>query len=127
MKIFHFLNVLLLFSIITEKTAAQNVRSADSLALVALYNATGGPNWTDNTNWLNGSPDNTWFGVFVSGRYVTEIDLFNNNLTGPIPPEIGNLVALQWLNLSNNNLTGPILPEIGNLTEKSSMIMERTF
>ena len=25
----------------------------DSLALVALYNSTDGPNWTDNTDWLN--------------------------------------------------------------------------
>ena len=32
---------------------------ADSLALVELYNSTGGPNWTNKTNWLNG-PVSTW-------------------------------------------------------------------
>ena len=47
----------------SEKTNAQ-VTTQDSLALVALYNSTGGPNWTNNTNWLNG-PVSTWPGVTV--------------------------------------------------------------
>ena len=39
--------------------------------LVALYNATDGPNWTNNTNWLTG-PVSTWFGVTVTGDNVGE-------------------------------------------------------
>ena len=46
---------------------------------------------------------------------TTQLDLGNNQLTGPIPPEIGNLTNLTWLYLSNNQLTGPIPPETGNL------------
>ena len=46
---------------------------------------------------------------------VTGLKLYNNNLTGPIPPELGKLGSLQWLNLSDNNLTGPIPPELGKL------------
>ena len=34
----------------------------DSLALVALYNSTDGPNWTNDANWLTGSVT-TWYGI----------------------------------------------------------------
>jgi len=36
-------------------------------------------------------------------------------LTGPIPPELGNLTGLETLRLHANMLTGPIPPELGNL------------
>ena len=39
-----------------------------------------------------------------------------NQLTGEIPPEIGNLTNLTDLILQHNGLTGSIPPEIGNLT-----------
>ncbi len=39
------------------------MQSADRTALVALYNATDGPNWVDNTNWLTDAPLGEWYGV----------------------------------------------------------------
>ena len=36
-------------------------------------------------------------------------------MSGPIPPELGNLAALERLNLYGNNLSGPIPPELSNL------------
>jgi hypothetical protein len=40
-------------------------------ALVALYNATDGENWTDNTNWLIGDPCGyDWFGVGCGNQGV---------------------------------------------------------
>ena len=47
---------------------------------------------------------------------LTYLDLSNNQLSGEIPPEIGNFTFLDTLNLSANQLTGEIPPEIGNLT-----------
>jgi len=41
--------------------------------------------------------------------------LYNNQLTGEIPPEIGNMESLNFLWLHNNQLTGEIPPEMGNL------------
>ena len=49
--------------------------------------------------------------------------LDNNQLTGSIPPEIGNLTNLIWLSLYNNRLTGQIPSEIGNLTNLTSLIL----
>ena len=41
--------------------------------------------------------------------------LYENDLTGPIPPELANLLSLTQLWLRDNDLTGPIPPELGNL------------
>uniref|UniRef100_A0A0D3G3R0 Protein kinase domain-containing protein n=1 Tax=Oryza barthii TaxID=65489 RepID=A0A0D3G3R0_9ORYZ len=42
------------------------------------------------------------------GRTLTRLVLTGANLTGPIPPELGELPALAHLDLSNNALTGTI-------------------
>ena len=88
----------------------------DRPALEALYNTTGGPDWTNNTNWLSGRPLSEWHGVTVdSNGCVMDLDLSNNQLTGMIPTELGNLAKLQRLNLSGNQLTGTIPPSFTGL------------
>ena len=42
--------------------------------------------------------------------------LYSNQLTGPVPTELGNLSNLENLSLNNNALTGPIPTELGSLT-----------
>ncbi len=96
---------------------AQAESAADREALVAFYNATGGADWTNNTNWLTDAPMGQWHGVTIdaSGN-VTELDLRSNQLTGAIPSSLGNLSNLTYLNLHNNQLTGTIPAELGNLS-----------
>ena len=64
----------------------------------------------------------TLWGVVYSVENTTELYLHNNQLTGSIPSEIGNLTNLTYLNLGNNQLTGSIPSEIGNLTNLTSLI-----
>ena len=56
------------------------------------------------------------WGVEYSIETTDRLYLSVNQLTGEIPPEIGNLTNLTQLYLSGNQLTGEIPPEIGNLT-----------
>ena len=58
----------------------------------------------------------TLWGEVYSVEDTDSLDLGYNQLTGSIPPEIGNLTNLTYLNLRSNQLTGSIPPEIGNLT-----------
>ena len=65
----------------------------------------------------------TLWGEVYSVENTTSLDLYDNDLTGSIPPEIGNLTNLTVLNLSYNQLTGSIPPEIWNLTNLTYLIL----
>ena len=102
-------------SVFVEGTVPPS-KPPDKDALIAFYNATDGPNWTNNTNWLNDEVIAEWYGVATDNNlYVSGLSLHRNNLTGTIPPEIVQLQKLRSLHLSENRLTGSIPPEIGQL------------
>lgn len=88
----------------------------DRRALIALYNALGGDNWTNNTNWCSDKPLSEWYGVKVKGEHVAELRLSDNQLRGEIPTDIGNLKDINVISLRSNHLTGKIPDVIGNLT-----------
>ncbi len=87
-------------------------------ALVALYNSTNGGYWRVNRGWLEtNTPCSSWAGVECNDDgYVTDLFLPYNQLSGSIPPELGNLAKLEELRLKNNQLSGNIPPELDNLT-----------
>src|SRR4051812_3199906 len=107
------------------------IPSAERDALIALYNSTGGANWTTNTGW-NGAPGTEcgWFGVFCDDAQASVVGIglnannltgkltsltafsnlrgvlfYNNNISGTIPP-FGSLRLLEEYIASNNQLTG---------------------
>lgn len=96
---------------------------ADRDALVAFYNATDGPNWDENENWLSDRPVGEWFGISTGadGRVAT-LFLSYNGLKGNIPPELSNLYSLKELNIHGNDLQG-IPTEIGNLANLKSLVL----
>ena len=67
----------------------------------------------------------TLWGVVYSVEDTDSLILYNNQLTGSIPPEIGNLTNLTLLSLSSNQLTGEIPSEIGNLTNLVYLGLDR--
>ncbi|MCY4400225.1 MAG: M66 family metalloprotease [Gemmatimonadetes bacterium] len=90
----------------------------DRQTLIALYNATGGPGWWEDRNWNGAMSIGTWHGVETnSDGFVTELSLAENNLTGTLPAQLGDLVHLKRLVLDNNELTGRIPPDLGDLSE----------
>ena len=118
-------------------------------ALEALYDATDGPNWTTSTNWKSAEPLNTWYSVTtdadgnvthlylndiaLSGeippelgdlRHLTFLDLSGNTLSGEIPPELGDLIRLTRLHLNRNTLSGEIPPELGDLTRLTQLHLD---
>ncbi len=85
-------------------------------ALVALYSSANGPGWTRQDNWLTTNTPCSWYGVHCDGgNQVTMLGLESNQLSGAIPPELGNLTRLRSLILNRNSLTGAIPSQLGNL------------
>ena len=102
----------------------QGTSKTDRDALIALYNATDGPNWTNNTNWCSDKPLNEWFGININSRgRVDRIDLTSNQLKGSIPPELGGLSKLEWVYLLNNQLSGDIPPQLGQLSNLQYLLI----
>lgn len=101
----------------TEPTLPTEPADLERAVLGILYEATGGDDWTRNDNWLSAVPLGEWYGVTTAadGR-VLGVVLPSNNLSGPIPPELASLPALEQLSLSNNDLRGGIPPQLGDLS-----------
>ncbi len=90
---------------------------SDREALIALYNALNGDNWTMKSNWCSDVAISQWYGVTTHNGRVVQLDLKANNLSGTLPVEIGNLTELQYLNLGSNSISGTIPAECGRLTK----------
>ena len=121
-------------------------------ALVALYKSTNGDHWNNNRGWLSWwkSPCR-WNGVRCDGDSPTahiirlylqenqisgsiplelgqlsnlkQLYLFDNQLSGSIPPELDNIFTLEEMLLMNNRLTGPIPPELAKLSNLRSLYL----
>ena len=97
------------------------VPANERAALLALYNSTNGPGWTNHSGW--GGPIGTecsWHGVSCNAAKTTviQISLDDNNLTGTLPSALASLKHLSGFLARTNKLSGPIPPLTG-LTELS--------
>ncbi|MDE0377185.1 MAG: S-layer homology domain-containing protein [bacterium] len=104
---------------------------SDRAALVALYHATDGPNWHVNDNWLTDEPLGNWYGVTTdhTGRVVRLVQHYNG-LAGELPPQLGDLDAVETVELngidSNNLDLSPLsgLARLRHLTLFSSQVSD---
>ena len=103
-------------------TSEITVENPDRAALVAFYEATSGPGWTSSDGWLGSEPLRQWYGTEIDeeGR-VIGLALSDNNVVGPIPREVGDLVRLRYLHLENNGLTGRLPPELARAGDLTSL------
>ena len=75
-----------------ESTGVQCPPLSDREILTALYDQTGGPNWTNSDNWLTDAPLGQWHGVKTdAGGRVVRLELIDDGLEGPIPRELGRI------------------------------------
>ena len=107
---------------------AQGSVATDRAALEALYDATGGADWTASTNWKTGAALGDWFGVTNRRRpgRVESIDLWRNGLSGPIPRELGNLSNLGWHGPEGERIDGlDLQTSLGNLVNLGGLYLDQ--
>ncbi|VXD15923.1 T9SS type A sorting domain-containing protein [Marinoscillum sp. 108] len=85
----------------------------DSLALLQIYDALDGANWTRLNNWRSGAPIADWVDVTVKDSRVIAVDLSENNLSGDFPEISSGLVGLDTLDISGNRVIS--LPDLSGL------------
>ena len=102
--------------------------ASDREILVSFYEATGGDNWFSNDGWLTDAPLDEWYGVSTDDDgNVIELILWQNFLSGRIPPEFGGLDHLEVLKLSGNYfLESPLPPEFFDLLELRILLLGGT-
>jgi hypothetical protein len=94
-------------------------------AMATLFFSTDGPNsWSDSGVWATDIDECQWSidgSISCAGGVLTTIEFDNNNLMGPLPPEIGLLTGLTQFSIKgdpdsvNPGLSGGIPSEIGEL------------
>ena len=100
-----------------DDAEVDNCEDLERSALIALYNAADGGNWSGRRNWLTAAPVSDWQGVATNDQgQVTDLDLEDNNLKGTLPSRLGELRSLSVLDLSNNpGLTGTLPASLAGL------------
>ncbi|MCY3943167.1 MAG: M66 family metalloprotease [Gemmatimonadetes bacterium] len=112
----------------TQTFSASVRRPTNREVLEILYDETDGDNWAHNTNWLTDWPLDAWYGVYTDadGR-VERLHLYDNGLSGPIPPELGDLRGLEILRVYNNaDLEGELPSSFSKLTSLGEFLAHGT-
>ncbi|MFD0987490.1 leucine-rich repeat domain-containing protein [Methyloligella solikamskensis] len=87
------------------------IRDLERKALIAFYEALGGPDWIQRDFWASDEPVGRWHGIETdSDGYVVRLTIYDNNLEGRMPGAICDLERLHTLHLSFNKISGR-LPE----------------
>jgi Leucine-rich repeat (LRR) protein len=100
------------------------LKESKKLVMESFFKNMNGEEWIYKRGWDNlESKFKDWYGVVFENDdendNIVQLQLYSNNLSGPIPNELGNWVTLdylEYLDLSGNRLTGIIPDSIGNLT-----------
>ena len=87
---------------------AEPADQRDREALTGFYADAGGAGWRRDEGWLTDAPLNEWHGVEAGpDGAVGAVRLQNNGLTGGLPAGLADLPDLTDLNLLDNDLSGP--------------------
>jgi Leucine-rich repeat (LRR) protein len=128
-------------------------RMSQRFALATIYYATSGTKWKRDDGWLNATENECkWFGCTctengtivdltlelngLSGTLPNELSLLselrllqfadNEEVKGPLTPEIGKLSALQILDFSGTSISGRLPTEIGRLAQLTGFYVGRS-
>ena len=93
----------------------------DSLALLSIYDAMGGANWTGTViGWRR---DNRrvgdWTGVVDAGNRITGLNLPGRGVINDLPSDIRDITQIKSVDLSGNAITG--LPDMTSLKKIESI------
>ena len=118
-KIYYFFLFIFSLAWLAIMAASNGNITADQSALLAFRDRmiTSDSHKILQKNWSVTSSVCDWMGVTCDAqqRRVTGLNISKMNLTGTLPPQLGNLSFLVSLNISRNNFHGELPPELVHL------------
>jgi hypothetical protein len=124
---FNFSQLLTLNSMMTNMVQFR-IRQRYALLTLWFQQAFTNTTWANRNGWLVNANEcgNNWYGIRcelinLNGtvgmqNVVTAVELFNNNMKGTIPADLGLLTALTYFGVGVNVLTGTLPVSIGQWT-----------
>ncbi|XP_024516188.1 BRASSINOSTEROID INSENSITIVE 1-associated receptor kinase 1 [Selaginella moellendorffii] len=95
--------------------------NSDADALLSIKQQLG-PSNANLSSWAGSDPCNPlWNGVGCTGNSVTALNLTGFGLIGSFPDELGNITTLADLDLQENNITGPVPESLSRLSTLRSL------
>jgi len=89
------------------------------------------PNWVDTTNWISSEHECDWYGIYCEVETVTGIGMYNNGLTGKVPPEVALLSeSLTFFDVYGNMVHNSGDEEthfLGELTNLRYLLLGQTY
>uniref|UniRef100_A0A7S1B9K6 Leucine-rich repeat-containing N-terminal plant-type domain-containing protein n=1 Tax=Corethron hystrix TaxID=216773 RepID=A0A7S1B9K6_9STRA len=111
-----------------EDPCKENSYDLQRYVAVVWYYSTGGENWEDPGNYLNGEDECEWKGlVCEGGDSITRMIFNENNLKGSLPNEIQHLSKLRTLEADGNKLRGIIPEDITECMQLEAIHLENNF
>jgi hypothetical protein len=103
-------------------SSTPNLRQRFILAMV--YIMWNGILWTVNDGWLSSDNECTWNGLSCDRLGdVTQVDLYNNEVTGSLGTAFSLLTSLQAMSLGLNGMRGSLPSELGGLASLTSLVL----
>ena len=129
---FHFLSsasILIIHCFMVSYAMTVRNLTTDQYALLQFKQQISDPQNILANNWTTITSVCNWVGVScaVKHRRVRALSLPNMNFTGTIPPHLGNLSFLDFLNLSLNHFEGHLPTELGQLNRLKFIDLSHNF
>ncbi|CAB9498794.1 leucine Rich Repeat [Seminavis robusta] len=79
------------------------------------------------SRWLTGVHECQWAGISCGReKSITELQLWDNGLNGPLPTELANIPALESINFMGNRLTGTVPSIYGSFLSLSLLNLDNS-
>ncbi len=132
-KLFPLLGVFILLFVSCDKPLDQDEPGEEFFerqALSEFYQALGGSDWKNNSNWCGDKPINEWYGVTVSGldaeRRIS-VSLPANRLIGTIPDSFWEKLPLLNVDLSSNLISGDLSSAVSLMEERPELTVDLSY
>ncbi|MBP5218726.1 MAG: redoxin domain-containing protein, partial [Bacteroidales bacterium] len=96
-------------------------------ALMAIYNAMDGPNWTYSYSWGTDKPISSWTGVtFDEQTHELQLSFFKMGLKGEFPDCFDGLSACTYFLVNDEGVTGTLPPSFNKLKNLKELLIQHT-